>query len=146
MASVTCRLRQWGPYTSTRTLAPAPGSKERLRNRHGVIRGKVNASVLSLLPGPPSFSRASHFLTFEFCRSDALIPWYTRYHQKSFHNHWIGSKCQHFGYLVHCHRGQFICQHFTQPWICDIQWFVPSNPCFCPRFGIQSIFVSDFQT
>ena len=145
MASVTCRLRQWGPYTSTRTLAPSLGSKERLRNRHGVIRRKLNTSVLSLLPEPPSFSRASIFSTFEKCRSDALIPGYTRYHWKHFHDHWIGSKCYHFGYLVHCHspcgsRDPLVSIFTTSPGIQSVLFVLFRVPYFseCINCAIQS--------
>ena len=72
MASVTCRLRQWGPYTSTQTLAPALGSKKRLWNHQGVIQGKLKASVLSLLLALPLFCERGSFTQLKYPPSDAL--------------------------------------------------------------------------
>ena len=56
---------------------------------------------------------------------------YTQYHCKSFHEHLVGTKCQHFGYLVHHHspytsRDIYVSRLMTSPGI-EVQDIVFTN-------------------
>ena len=108
---------------STQTLPPAPGSVERLRNRHGVFDKNWTLSLfhfLSFGPGAPLF-----FASVPIFRIWKFSIWcsmqsYTQYHCKSFHDHLVGTKCQHFGYLVHHHSPYTSRDFYVSPFISSL--------------------------